>query len=510
MEHRRPISLALIVASFIVTAAIWGRFIWSANQPSAPRYMNIQFEGSAAENFLFCFDSAYIEMDDILRNCMYQMIDGESAKDLNVMVRYDMKSGKAEIKWQFPDIYYLAPIAAFAQHSDGDIAIVKDDLLLDENENANGIDGFKLYRLAGDSSTSLLFTTGAGQIPFGLAWVGSTIEFVYGTADNISIVTVQPNGDTSTRNVPNFVCEENQVCRAEFAYFENSEWHFVYSRVPAEVSPEDDLLAELLEATESKTPAMIGSIPLTIERDYKIEDGQFSWLSPYTYLVAAQGNLVNYNTPAFEWDGENWQPLEVPTTTPADFDIVSHYVLADEHLEWLPKIEEEILSPSTFRINSKWIMIEEKIEEILIYPAEEKANEPLQVDENLSNIFTQYKVLAPSSDGGYWFLLTEYEYLRLDENLKRVDSLSFSERVEALFGKADRHSAIAYTENRDLKRISFVLLLFFMPVTTLLVWISTRVRKRVNWYGILVGLSIVYLPMALLFRSWFREMTKLF
>ena len=80
----------------------------------------------------------------------------------------------------------------------------------------------------------------------------------------------------------------------------------------------------------------------------------------------------------------------------------------------------------------------------------------------------------------------------------------------ALFGKADRHSAIAYTENRDLKRISFVLLLFFMPVTTLLVWISTRVRKGVNWYGILVGFSLVYLPMALLFRSWFWEMTKLF
>lgn len=472
----------LILASIVAAGVIWGRFIWAVNQPSSARFMTIQLDGKAAEAYLFCFDPAFIDGDTLWRNCSYNLVRTETEyHEVNVMVHYDMRSGAAEIHARFPEEDNLAGNLALAKNAAGDFALVK-------NEQSA-----PLYRMNAGGGVERLFTLEANEIPYGLVWQGDVIEVVHGptySADAV-ITTVQPDGETRSREVNLLDCEESEVCRLELAYYEDAAWHFVYSRVPADITANEIIAADLLESVESGTPSVIGRLPLDFEHHYTIEEGQFKWLRYRTYLDGSRANLVMnyYGWQPFEWNGDSWQPLELPPDTPADYDIASHYFLGENHLTWLPKVELTYYS-SAYRFNQQWIPLEELVDTDLM-------------------ISHHYDVLWPAENGGYWYLGNERSYVQLDPTLERSDGLSFSERLAQLTGDYDPRSSWAwfYREKRTLKMLSFPLLLFFLPAAA---GLAARFRGELSWFSAMRYISIAYLLMLLFFRTWFWEMTALF
>lgn len=499
---QKALFVLLIAASLIATAAVWGRFIWAVDQPTAARFIDIRTGDSPADEYLFCFDPSYQQGDVLWRNCSYTRYESEY-QEVNVMVRYDTPTATAAVHAEFPEVYDLANITALAPHENGDFALVKSN------------DKSWLYRMSATGGAEPLFTTGGNELPYGLVWQGDVIELVHGQPHSTEAVvtTVQPDGETSSREVNLLTCEESEVCRLEMAYYADETWHFIYSRVPADVSAEEVVAADLLEGTEADSPVEIGSLPLDFEGHYTLEDGRFAWLRYRTYLDGLRGNLVinYYGWQPFEWNGESWLPMELPPETPAEYDVISHYRLAGENpLEWQPKVEGLSYEPSFFRLSGSWVELKDDIDFLYIYAAGQKADEPVDVD-NHRGIFSDYNVLMRAENGGYWYLGTNRTYVQLDSQFRRADGLSFSERLDQLMGNYDSYSEWQrfYREDGTLKKLSFFVLLFYIPVLYGLVGVYSRFHKELSWLTILGYISGGYLILLLIFRSWFWEMTAL-
>lgn len=493
----------LIVASIIATGVMWGRVIWAVNQPTAARFIDIRLEHQADKNYLFCYDPAYQQGEVLWRNCSYTQYE-PTYLEVNVMVRYDMSAAAADIHAQFPEVYNLADISALAPNENGDFALVKSD------------DELRLYRMKAAGGAELLLTMEKNELPYGLVWQGEVIELVHGQPHSTEavITIVQPDGEIRSREVNLLTCDESEVCRLEMAYYADETWHFIYSRVPADVSAEESVTADLLEGTESEPPVDIGSLPLDFEGHYTLQDGRFAWLRQRTYLDGSRANLVMdyYGWQPFEWNGESWLPMELPPDSPAEYDVVSHYrIVGENHLEWRPKVEGRVFTPSFFRFDGSWIAVRDEFDALYVYTAGQKPDESVEVSDH-RGIFYTYNVLMPAENGGYWYLGSERNFVQLDSQFRRADGLSFSERLDQLLGDYDQRSYWRgfYEEKGTLKKLSFFVLLFYVPVLYGLVWVYSRFRQELSWLTILGYISGGYLILLLVFRSWFWEMTGLF
>lgn len=124
---------------------------------------------------------------------------------------------------------------------------------------------------------------------------------------------------------------------------------------------------------------------------------------------------------------------------------------------------------SAYRFNQQWIPLEELVDTDLM-------------------ISHHYDVLWPAENGGYWYLGNE-----------RSDGLSFSERLAQLTGDYDPRSSWAwfYREKRTLKRLSFPLLLFFLPACCgpggTLSWRTIVVQRNALYFNS-VSVAAVVLP----------------
>lgn len=495
----------IILGSIVVTVVMWGRLAWAATEPPSTQYMDIELDGEMARNFLFCFDTALVDPANevIYRNCAYDFSASDDRfEQINTMVRYDMADGKAEIVWQFPDADYLSDVMGVAQNDAGEF------LLLKEAEDYS----VDLYYLTLDGAATRLFSLPDEQIPYGLTWQGERIELVYGEQDTtvFTVATLGLTGQAEQREIQDFACDETTVCRLEMAYFEGGAWHMVYSRVPAQ--PEGEVTAEILEGAEGQAPVVTGNIPLQREYQYVLdENGRFDWQTMDTILENSRSNITNhfYSAIPVVWNGEAWGEMEIPTALQnvENVDFSSHYTLGDETLTWIPTLETSFAEPKYFRINGDWVTFDDQYLEKYFYFAADGAGEPLNVDESLSPSFS-YDVIMAAPDGGFWYLASEYGYVKLDENLARADAPDFGERLKQVFGEPHYRSDLAYffREDDTMKKLTLPLLLFFMPVVAVLAWISRRLGYGVQW---VVWASIVYLGMVLLMRGWFWDITDI-
>jgi hypothetical protein len=280
--------------------------------------------------------------------------------------------------------------------------------------------------------------------------------------------------------------------RLQRAVLREGGWEFLFSRAPRDF-PEDRAGAELLIGGEEGEWRSLGDLPIVeeVEPEYR-----GTALSTDILIDPTEGGAMMRSTflrnvpPALTPEGK-LERRALPAGNPArrpDFD----YEVTDRGLRPIAVFGDDLVW-----LSGRWLQLTDGQEPSLV-EAGAQGGEPLT---NRFWLWTGFKVL-PAEGGGYWVMGSLGEsYLRLDDSLRRVDSLSAIERFFRLFEKdrAKRNSDF-YLNAAPLKKASVPAMLFALPLGLLLAAAAGAKRRR-SAMRIVLG-AYLFLGLVLGWWAW--------
>lgn len=342
----------------------------------------------------------------------------------------------------------------------------------------------------------------------GIAWDGEDFEVVVADEelDADLLATIyrydRENGWQEGReiDVPD-MCQDD--CRLSHAYVEDGLWHFLVwsgDRQQFEmvnVADETGAVEELeIEARGSFDTGAGNVIPLLLsayDQLYLYQDG---W-EAVPFEEIRTGN----NVPIFT--GVNWYQLEdsglqiYPNGLQVLFSDAEGFDDTYEHRSW-------------FWLDDRWIEVAQQNNQIAVREAgsddfEPVVSNPMPVVSRSNFPPFARIVLLKNNLGDYWLVSAYGQYIQLNENFERTDSLSIPARFAALFDNFTLYEAQGWAglfeTNAMPKQVMFILLLTAYPLIGLGAYLVRR-----DWLFAGVIAAVVY---TLIFVSgivWFWQM----
>lgn len=408
-----------------------------ASNPPTANPMTARYGDLSTEAFvLSCIDSAFYENGFIWRSCSFELLSEAATEGTlaNAMVRYDLETGSVDIHWLFPDLDVTTRSTALLKLADGDLINLRGD------NSARYV--YRLRQAGGVDALYVPPDLSAIENLEGVAIVGETVQVVFTDATNqMMLRTIPLDGGASTTSsiAGDFACsDETTLCRMEFAYYADAQWHFVALRYPgtaaAGTTPET-LSADILvfTATGENAPAPTLADTITLMQGLHYVVGDDGTIVPDRNILDVSASNLTENAirrthpfvPEQSPDGA-WQLLTLPAgvESAAIGTVNSHYLLAESGLTWLPYFDLDDSGVEYYHwLGETWLHLVKTSDGVKIAPlGEEVTSRPvLTADTTLTSLAAGAQVLLPRAAGGYWYLETPDRYIRLDATLMRVD-----------------------------------------------------------------------------------------
>ncbi len=473
MNTTQKVAVGVAVALWV--AAVW-RITSAANSRLPPtRWTDFYTAAGPLEppSWPHCHSPRLIDGEHVWSWCRRDAPD-----DYQGFVRFDLPDRRAELLWPFAeqDGQDALTVAAYAPGPAGDRFVA-----------FGGPGGGQpaVARLAAEGGATLLgYPPGAPAQPIALWTDGRTVELLTGSWEP-PVLHRRPvaEGSWASTPLPPPPCPPAASCRVEAGQREPGGWRLWAVRQPRG----EGAAAALLERAPNGEWAVLQELPADaappeggiLRLDRSQGGGVLIGLSPGDRLLERV-------------DGA-WQPFTPPAVADTGLD-VPDYRVEGEALAWTPDVHTP---RDAQRVRGRWLMLRSTDAGYRLGSVDGAGGAPLSDDGWLASD----PVLVPTPDGGFWVLGAFGTFVRVNDELDRIDAPGFFERVGLLY---DDFRRLAWYNDfwlhlPLLKKAALPVVLGLLPLFGVVALFAGRGRRARR----LATLSLVYILLAGAFYYWF-------
>ena len=501
----------IFIISIVLFTVSWIRVFWQT-LTKVPPAQNMTYQTGNGAKWLDKGypHTRYPRIIDGNSVWIYAMYEKDTGGKKSGFIRFDLKSGIAQMRWQFPGKSRYGSILGVAKHKNGEIAVLW-------NEHMGKVRVDIMLLRGGLKSLGFVPVKKPNMSFIGFDWVNGRIEVAQGDYKQRSTYIYRnTKKDSWSERSISWAGQYNFRTMPTLAMYNKRKWETIFTQWELKKRNEFYTAAVFKYRQGDRASEKIGIVKIKSYNVHHLVDG-------------APGNMIS----GLHYTKQNFQLKDgkivkiKPGTIASKLKKVhldtykSTFIIRPGHLE------RQFMWKSEYGRN---LVIQLGVREIkLMFKRSSKARnvrralflsdggKPVVGPVVESFRFRgSYPVLIPAGDGGVWILGTFGYYVKVDKNLQRTDAPCFFgryARVIASFGSRAAQYDDFYLDASLFKKLVMPVLHFLLPLLWLIIYVlgffkgKNKEDKKVDLFERMRNVSIAYIVIWVGYAYWFWKVT---